>query len=221
MYPSKTMRNIGLFSTSTISYKVGFGGTGICITVFGISGLDFSIIFFGIIFILIGFVFVPLVVNKMILGGEEKYPISPNRLTKNELLADISSIDDKYAATINDDWIDVTWNWKNTKYFNGQGISKEQSIFMKLYRIKNNGTYDELDCEMSYEAYLELLQMRGGMHYHCFVGRTAHKIIEIVIGKDKNAPEKGVGVQKFELNTLDITNYMHKWFADRGYRENK
>ncbi len=175
---------------------------------------------FGCLYAIIGFVLIP-IAFKSIHKGEITYPVSMERMSKEQLFADITSIDDKYSVKVNDNWIDVTWNWQNSTLFGNLSISKRQDIFMKLFRINDDGTFNELDCDINYELYAGLKEFRLIYEKEMHVGRSRHKAFQIGFGTDGNNPQNGFGIQKFELDTLDLTNYMHKWFADRGYRENK
>ncbi|WP_027430307.1 hypothetical protein [Lachnospira multipara] len=169
---------------------------------------------FGLLYLMIGLVFFP-VVEKGIHKGEYQYPVNNVIYSISDLYNDARFIDDRFIVRVYGNWMDVSFNWMNTKYFRGLGASSCNDVFTKMYRINNDRTYNELDLYTSINGDLNRRGVNLSKSFKC--GRFRGRKFNMNFGYD----ETGFGPHIYTLDTLYITNYMHKWFADRGYVEKR
>lgn len=241
MFPSEKARNraMALQKSIPLIFKI-LAGTGCFIFILGlllkinnysmtgrvytnINGVEHTsysvfypgtfIMFFGIgqftIFLIL------LLIRKLLHTHKPKddiaFPISSNYYTPFNLFNSVNTIDSKYLVTVNGNWIDVTYNFPmNSNYkLSSDGRLK----YYKLYRINNNRTYDEIDCLFYSNANLS----------NNFNSNPNTTILarHVKFGKFRyRFSNKTFNGQSYTIDTKDLTNYMRKWFAERGYSEN-
>ena len=110
-------------------------------------------------------------------------------------------------------WIDVTWKWKESIDINSSSASQNEEVFYKLFRIHDDFTYEDLDYTTSKTS--ALYPGGAGISKGFFLGRAKKKVYMANIGH--NAAE-GPGACQYMIDTDELANFMHQWFADRGYR---
>ena len=157
-------------------------------------------------------------VSKMLISGL-KIPeqVSQNRLSRDQLMQDALNIGAgvPWTAEIHPDegWIDVTWKWKESIDINSSSASQNEEVFYKLFRIHDDFTYEDLDYTTSKTS--ALYPGGAGMSKGFFLGRVKKKVYRTNISH--NAAE-GPSARQYMIDTDELANFMHQWFADRGYR---
>ena len=156
-------------------------------------------------------------VKKLLVKGIEYYePNIRNRIPFHELCREAMKLNDETIWLVepheNEGWIDVTWKWKNSVDVSGFGINKNEEIFYKLIKIYDDYTYEDLDMITSKNAMLSIAG--GGFSKQFAIGHIQDREYRITIGSD----DSGMGVHEYSINTKDLTNFMHKWLAERGYQ---
>ena len=226
MLPNKVMREFSLIVTSKVTFMGSFAVGGILSLVPGIlclmsrnifTSAGFYLILFSLIMFAVAFLFIPLVF-KLMRRGEQKYEVSPYyKVPKEQLLYEVSTYNtpnSKYIYEVNDDWIDISYNWKNCLSIQS-GLLKEQSIYKKLIRLNDDFTYDELDFICTGEVNIGLGTINFANSMRC--GHFSNMTIEVKPSIDMNG--QGMGINSYTLNTVEITNMVRKWLADRGYEQ--
>lgn len=176
----------------------------------------FTLVFFGI---LIGLAFgIMSAIVKGISKGVETYePVLENRVDFHTLCQEALKISENSPWLVEpheaEGWIDVTWKWKDSVDLNGLGVDKNEELFYKMFKVYSDYTYEDLDMVISKNAMLSLLN--GGMSVNFYIGHVQNKQYRINIGIDS---ERGAGIHTYAFDTLQLTNYMHKWFAAHGYK---
>lgn len=177
---------------------------------------------FGVFIILfcvvMPFVFFPLARKEVMKGIVLPEPKIENRISFHELCEackEINEADNPYVAEPHEDegWIDITWNWKDSIDFYNSKINKNKEVFYTCYKIYDDYTYETLDIQKS--SYFMISKKGLGGSYSINIGHLAHT--EYIINVSSNK-ENGLGIHEYKLKTVDMTNYMHAWLAEHGYR---
>lgn len=224
MKPSdKKRRRLMRWSSSKLSI-IGFTGIGILfliadvILTFVIRNWLVTIYMtaFSAVYLLIGRVFLPYV-NKAVSKGLISYPVSEQKWERPDVLAAAKTIEEEMPhlqVSVYDEWIDVTLNWKNILGIYFTGMIREQESFQKMFLLSDHYTYQELDMESIGTVQMDP-EHSFFISHKVFYGHTRQKKISVNTAMDINTGNNGI-VQN-SLDTDEITNYMHKWFADKGY----
>lgn len=224
MKPSdKKRRRLMRWSSSKLSI-IGFTGIGILfliadvILTFVIRNWLVTIYMtaFSAVYLLIGRVFLPYV-NKAVSKGLISYPVSEQKWERPDVLAAAKTIEEEMPhlqVSVYDEWIDVTLNWKNILGIYFTGMIREQESFQKMFLLSDHYTYQELDMESIGTVQMDPEHSLFISH-KVFYGHTRQKKISVNLAVDMNTGDPGL-IQN-SLDTDEITNYMHKWFADKGY----
>lgn len=171
---------------------------------------------FGLFFSFFGFVFFPLI-EKGIHKGEINYPITNIMYPKSRIIQEaLTTIDPSLLVAVNGDWIDVTYNYMQSTHIEDIGLEFSKAVYTKMYRLNDDYTFSELDLLHTTSA-----SNTGfvGVNYrnHIKIGRIKHCSFNVTLDLSKD----GIEPKVYTFNTLELTNYMHKWFADRGYKESR
>lgn len=155
-------------------------------------------------------------VKKFLMKGVEEYePIIENRIPFDELCQEVQKLNAETEWLVepheSEGWIDVTWKWKDSVDLIGRGINKNEEVFYKLIKFYDDYTYEDLDMITSKNAVLS--GAGGGFAKQYAIGHAQTKEYRVAIGSD----ESGVGAHEYSINTVDLTNFMHKWLAEHGY----
>lgn len=184
---------------------------------------DFLLIIFALPFVIIfGFV-VPFFI-RMVVKGMTKNVVLPQvndiKTEKEKLFEIVEKLNEdknlpwQFEVHKQESWIDVTWKWKDYASLETGGIKKNRKVFYKFYKIHDNFTYEELDMNTSL-----MFGVGGsgfGLSYNMQVGHQQYMAFSIpFVSYDSN---NGTQILKERsINTLELTNYMHKFFAENGY----
>lgn len=153
---------------------------------------------------------------KALSKGEIDYPISEYKTPKNLLLQEVAAINQSpnapLTASVFGNWIDFEANWQNCLSIHN-GILQSHQIFKKLILVQDNFTYKELDYENNSELGVGVKTFAAGST--TTIGRIkGHKLIYNI---GMNLSNGKIGVNSYSINTLEVTNAVHKWLADHGY----
>lgn len=135
-------------------------------------------------------------------NGEIHYPISKNKLTKEQLLQEAVAMKDLpdsiRAIEVYGNRIDFIAKW--------DGIEQSSSeTFKKIILVQDNFTYRELDYEVG-----PAIATDGPDLTETRIGKTKKR--KIIYRKNQDG-----SVTRKIIDTQNITNDVHKWLADRGY----
>lgn len=191
---------------TTISY--GEGGFATCLILMAVFGITFIIV-------------VPIFTNIVFKGLQHNIVIhEPNNEkvdfhTLCQKCSEINNDDNLYIAEAHEaeGWIDITWCWKDSMDLEASGINKNTQIFYKLFKVYSDGTYTDLDMMTTTDVMLGLSGISLWRSTH--LGHIGAKKFEITLSKPKDG---NFGLNEYTLNTTEMTNYMHKWFAKHGYK---
>lgn len=171
---------------------------------------------FGLFFSFFGFVFFPLI-EKGIHKGEINYPITNIMYPKSRILQEaLTTIDPSLLVAVNGDWIDVTYNYMQSTHIEDIGLEFSKSVYTKMYRLNDDYTFSELDLLHTTSA-SNTGFVGASYNNHIKIGRIKHCSFNVTLDLTKD----GIEPKVYTFNTLELTNYMHKWFADRGYKESR
>ena len=109
-------------------------------------------------------------------------------------------------------WIDFEADWQNCLSIHN-GILQSHQIFKKLILVQDNFTYKELDYENNSELGIGVKTFAAGST--TTIGRM--KGHELIYNISMNLSNGKLGVNGYSIDTVDITNEVHKWLADHGY----
>jgi len=201
-----------LFDTTTSSYS----SVGVNVNSPFQSSLFWGVFIFvfGLIYLIIGLVAFP-AAERAIHKGEIYFPINPVNYSLADLYRDARFIDDMFKVSVYGNWIDVSYNWMNSKYFKGLAVASTNEVYTKMYRINPDHSFNELDLVTAVSGAVGKSGLFASKSFKC--GRFRGRKFNMNFGMDSS----GVGPHIYTLDTLYITNYMHKWFADRGYSERR
>lgn len=154
--------------------------------------------------------------TKALSKGEIEYPISEYKTPKNLLLQEAAAINQSpnapLTASIFGSWIDFEADWQNCLSIHN-GILQSHQIFKKLILVQDNFTYKELDYENNSELGIGTNSLVA--ENTIAVGKIkSHKLIYNI---GMNLSNGKLGINSYSIDTLDITNEVHKWLADHGY----
>lgn len=173
-------------------------------------------LFFGLFFGFFGFVFFTLI-EKGIHKGEINYPITNIMYPKSRILQEaLTTIDPSLLVAVNGDWIDVTYNYMQSTHIEDIGLEFSKSAYTKMYRLNDDYTFSELDLLHTTSA-SNTGFVGASYNNHIKIGRIKHCSFNVTLNLSKD----GIEPKVYTFNTLELTNYMHKWFADRGYKESR
>jgi len=156
-------------------------------------------------------------VTKATTKGIKKYePVIENRISFHELCQEAVKLGEKTPWKIEpheaEGWIDVTWKWKDSVDLYGVGVNKNEELFYKLFRVYDDYTYEDIDMLISKNAMMSL--QNAGLPINMYIGHVKNKQFRVNVGIDS---EEGAGIHEYTFDTVQLTNYMHKWFAEHGY----
>lgn len=186
--------------------------------IYHIKGYMMGVLYLGgiVLIVFLANCFISCVWN-LVRKGEIAYPISENKTEKHILLKNVPLFNEdphlQLQVEVFGDWIDVTFYWRNSFSITSKSL-RNRSVYKKMILIKNNYTYQELDCEKVKDVDLSMHSF--SLHKTIKYGKIAHHVIKYDIGKDDDTGN--IGINKHEFSTVDITNKIHKWLADNGYR---
>lgn len=228
MYPSEKRRNMALRWSSYkfaqrmwIIMLIAFLLLTTCIAIFVPRLPEERFIFIAASFAFCLFLglmaFGILALTKILLtkGIEEYEPVSGLQISIDALCEEALLLNEEtdwqVEAHKDEGWIDVTWKWKDSVDLFGAGVRKNQEIFYKLIKLYDDYTYEDLDMIISTNAMLGL----GGTGFSksFAMGHIQNKRFEMTLGRDAD----GTGLHEYSLNTVELTNFMHKWLAEHGY----
>lgn len=154
--------------------------------------------------------------TKMLSKGEINYPVAEYKTPKKLLLQEAAAINQSpnapLTASIFGNWIDFEADWQNCLSIHN-GILQSHQIFKKLILVQDNFTYKELDYENNSELGIGVKTFAAGST--TTIGRMkGHKLIYNI---SMNLSNGKLGVNGYSIDTVDITNEVHKWLADHGY----
>jgi hypothetical protein len=156
-------------------------------------------------------------VNSYVHKGEDNYPISAKKTPREKLLNEAVALQTIPGTNLHlevyGNWIDVSDNWQNSLSLLN-GVTKRINVYKKMFYINDDYTYQELDCEYEAEANINLGTLSASRRIA--FGHIKHHSVQYLVGANLN--NKEVGINKYTLDTLDITNNAHRWLADHGYR---
>ena len=181
-------------------------------TIMLLATIGFLILLGGMAFLI-----TKLVVKVMQKGIIIPEPIETNRISFHELYSEALKINDSDLPWFvepheEEGWIDVTWKWKDSQDLQGlQGINKNEEVFYKLFKVYDDYTYEDLDMVTSKNY---ILSSSPALSSEFAIGHTKQKQYRAVIGND----ESGFGIHQYTIDTNELTNFMHSWFAQHGYR---
>ena len=116
------------------------------------------------------------------------------------------------TASVFGSWIDFEADWQNCLSIHN-GILQSHQIFKKLILVQDNFTYKELDYENNSELGVGVKTFAAGST--TTIGKMkGHKLIYNI---GMNLSNGKLGVNSYSIDTLDVTNEVHKWLADHGY----
>lgn len=153
---------------------------------------------------------------KMLSKGEINYPVAEYKTPKKLLLQEAAAINQSpnapLTASVFGNWIDFEADWQNCLSIHN-GILQSRQIFKKLILVQDNFTYKELDYENNSELGIGVKTFAAGST--TTIGRMkGHKLIYNI---GINLSNGRFGVNGYSIDTLDVTNEVHKWLADHGY----
>lgn len=189
-----------------ISY--GAGGLVVCLALMAAFGIAFIIV----VPIFIGAV-AKVLQRDIIIPEPNNEKVDFHTLCQK--CSEINNDDNPYVAEAYEDegWIDVTWRWKDSVDLESSGINKNTQIFYKLFKVYPDGTYTDLDMTTTTGV---MLGVRGiNLWISTYLGHIGTKKFEITLSKPKDS---NFGLNEYTLDTTEMTNYMHKWFAKYGYK---
>lgn len=134
------------------------------------------------------------------------YPTSERKLTKEQLLQEAASEKNIPASIraikVQGDRIDFIAKWDGLR-------PSPSETFKKMIFVRDDFTYKELDYE-----YGEAMNLNdvGQSHNGTTIGKIKKQ--KVVYRKNQDG-----SITKEVINTTNITNDVHKWLADRGYRK--
>ncbi|SFQ50306.1 hypothetical protein SAMN02910358_02508 [Lachnospiraceae bacterium XBB1006] len=179
-------------------------------TMFLAAGITLAITLF------IALIFIPFICRFLRDKNMETYPVNPNPMSYHALFSDALLLPEysPYVCAIHEKegWIDVTWKWRDSTDFRGLGVSQKKYVYSKLFRVYENHTYRELDLLSEVSGNLTALSYFKSLK----LGHISQFSWNASFGVDNQTGHTGVNT--FQMNSSNMTNYMHKWFADRGYR---
>lgn len=154
--------------------------------------------------------------TKALSKGEIEYPISEYKAQKNLLLQEAAAINQSpnapLTASVFGSWIDFEADWQNCLSIHN-GILQSHQIFKKLILVQDDFTYKELDYENNSELGIGAKTFAAGST--TTIGKLkSHKLIYNI---GMNLSNGRFGVNGYSIDTLDVTNEVHKWLADHGY----
>lgn len=182
---------------------------------------DTLLLFLTLPIILILGVLVPLFIKFIVKKTNEKVvlpEVSDEKISKNELFEKVKEIDNSqipwdFEIHENEGWIDVTWKWKDYANFETGAVKKNKAVFYKFYKIHDDYTYEELD--MLTNLVFGAGNKGFNLSYNMQLGHLQYMAYNIpLVSVDENGVEV---LKENRINTIDLTNYMHKFFADNGY----
>lgn len=153
---------------------------------------------------------------KMLSKGEINYPVAECKTPKKLLLQEAAAINQSpnapLTASVFGNWIDFEADWQNCLSIHN-GILQSHQIFKKLILVQDNFTYKELDYENNSELGVGVKTFAVGST--TTIGRMkGHKLIYNI---GMNLSNGKLGVNSYSIDTVDVTNEVHKWLADHGY----
>lgn len=153
---------------------------------------------------------------KMLSKGEINYPVAEYKTPKKLLLQEAAAINQSpnapLTASVFGNWIDFEADWQNCLSIHN-GILQSHQIFKKLILVQDNFTYKELDYENNSELSVGVKTFAAGST--TTIGKMkGHKLIYNI---GINLSNGRFGVNGYSIDTLDVTNEVHKWLADHGY----
>ena len=148
--------------------------------------------------------------------GEINYPVAEYKTPKKLLLQEAATINQSPNAPLTastfGNWIDFEADWQNCLSIHN-GILQSHQIFKKLILVQDNFTYKELDYENNSELGVGVKTFAAGST--TTIGKMkGHKLIYNI---GMNLSNGKLGVNSYSIDTLDVTNEVHKWLADHGY----
>lgn len=153
---------------------------------------------------------------KILCKGEINYPVAEYKTPKKLLLQEAAAINQSPNAPLTastfGNWIDFEADWQNClSIYNG--ILQSHQIFKKLILVQDNFTYKELDYENNSELGVGVKTFAAGST--TTIGKMkGHKLIYNI---GMNLSNGKLGVNSYSIDTLNVTNEVHKWLADHGY----
>lgn len=153
---------------------------------------------------------------KILCKGEINYPVAEYKTPKKLLLQEAAAINQSPNAPLTastfGNWIDFEADWQNCLSIHN-GILQSHQIFKKLILVQDNFTYKELDYENNSELGVGVKTFAAGST--TTIGKMkGHKLIYNI---GMNLSNSKLGVNSYSIDTLDVTNEVHKWLADHGY----
>ena len=153
---------------------------------------------------------------KILCKGEINYPVAEYKTPKKLLLQEAAAINQSPNAPLTastfGNWIDFEADWQNCLSIHN-GILQSHQIFKKLILVQDNFTYKELDYENNSELGVGVKTFAAGST--TTIGKMkGHKLIYNI---GMNLSNGKLGVNSYFIDTLNVTNEVHKWLADHGY----
>jgi len=138
---------------------------------------------------------------------------------KSKLLADapdaLNSPDQPWEVTIEQDSIVARWRWMDAAFFAPGQVSSAIKDFTFIVKLKDNGTWKELDQTSSKE--MSASTSGAKMSASKFVGKTSQKSIEISFGKNRQTGETGLISVKFD--TAMVKRPIREYLTANGWKK--
>lgn len=225
MHPSEKTRMFALNSSKPKIGKMLFtiagivsALTGVCLLLFLPGELEFRLfvfaycLIFGAVMTLVGFLYTG--IEKSLKKKLEVYDINSIKTPVNELFqrAAAQMVTDPVREKVEfyGNWIDYTLT---CEYVVAANLGKKKLVFKKMFLVQQDCTVRELDGFIESQVGVSMNNIAGG--YKENYGHLYKKGVYRIPGFDPMTGQ--AGILSYNLDTVQITNRLHKFFADNGY----
>ena len=225
MHPSEKTRLFALNSNKPRIGKMLFtvagiisALTGVCLLLFLPGELGFRVFvfaycfIFGAIMTLVGFLYTG--TEKALKKKLEVYEVNRIKTPVNELFqrAAAQMVTDpvREKAEFFGNWIDYTLTYE---YVVATNLGKRKLVFKKMFLVQPDFTVRELDGFIESQVGVSMTNIAGG--YKENYGHFYKKGVYRIPGFDPMTGQ--AGILSYNFDTAQITNRLHKFFADNGY----
>lgn len=105
-----------------------------------------------------------------------------------------------FICTVQQGCLIVQWNWKDTTYFNGQGVAREACSYRHIVKIKPDGKFITVDLHVNNYQSIGLDGMR--LSQRIFSGKSVEFHKEVSFGVNNQTGQKGFVVNQFDSRII-------------------